>query len=282
MERHFQFTDRMKRIINFAKELALKSEDKVLLPAHLLLGCLQEKTGVLGEVTMQLDGYTLAEITERLYTHQKSHAPTKHDAVNIALTVEAKIALEKATDYMKHYNQIYLNEGHLIKVLLSLENIQSALPETLKLSLHHATKARDMISYLGDYKLPSLQFQSIRKASSVDKNNLVAFVKNHFSAEWANTIQKAFVMDSPTIYVAFDENQQLIGFAGFDINNGKKNHLGPMGVAKHNRIKGVGYALLHHCLHDMKKTGYDYAIIGGAGPMEFYEKACGAVLIPQG
>jgi len=47
-----------------------------------------------------------------------------------------------------------------------------------------------------------------------------------------------------------------------------------------NRTKGIGYELLHHCLKDMKEIGYEYAIIGGAGPIEFYEKACNAVVIP--
>jgi hypothetical protein len=30
----------------------------------------------------------------------------------------------------------------------------------------------------------------------------------------------------------------------------------------------------------MKDVGYEYAIIGGAGPFEFYETACKTVVIP--
>jgi hypothetical protein len=30
----------------------------------------------------------------------------------------------------------------------------------------------------------------------------------------------------------------------------------------------------------MKEIGYEYVIIGGAGPIEFYEKACNPVVIP--
>ncbi|WP_425454571.1 hypothetical protein [Gracilibacillus dipsosauri] len=39
-------------------------------------------------------------------------------------------------------------------------------------------------------------------------------------------------------------------------------------------------ALLHYCLKEMKEAGYEYAIIGQAGPIEFYEKACQARVIP--
>lgn len=52
-----------------------------------------------------------------------------------------------------------------------------------------------------------------------------------------------------------------------------------MGTAKNNRVKGVGRELLHRCLSDMKKIGYEYAIIGQAGPIEFYEHTCNAKLI---
>ncbi|WP_282172419.1 hypothetical protein [Cytobacillus firmus] len=34
-------------------------------------------------------------------------------------------------------------------------------------------------------------------------------------------------------------------------------------------------------LNNIKEIGYGYAIIGGAGPIEFYEKACRAVVIPS-
>jgi hypothetical protein len=30
----------------------------------------------------------------------------------------------------------------------------------------------------------------------------------------------------------------------------------------------------------MREAGYGYAVIGGVGPAEFYEKVCGATIIP--
>lgn len=52
-----------------------------------------------------------------------------------------------------------------------------------------------------------------------------------------------------------------------------------MGTAKHNCVNGVGKELLHHCLYSMKQDRYEYAIIGQAGPIEFYERSCNASLI---
>jgi predicted N-acetyltransferase YhbS len=45
------------------------------------------------------------------------------------------------------------------------------------------------------------------------------------------------------------------------------------------RGKGVGKALLLACMHGLHDEGYAYAIIGGAGPTEFYGKAVGAIPI---
>ena len=46
------------------------------------------------------------------------------------------------------------------------------------------------------------------------------------------------------------------------------------------RGSGLGKALLFKALEAMRDEGYAYAVIGGVGPREFYEKACGAFEIP--
>jgi predicted N-acetyltransferase YhbS len=69
----------------------------------------------------------------------------------------------------------------------------------------------------------------------------------------------------------------MLGFACYDTT--AKAFFGPTGVGEAARGKGVGTALLMLCLHDMLAQGYAYAIIGGAGPQDFYAKTCGAVAI---
>jgi hypothetical protein len=47
------------------------------------------------------------------------------------------------------------------------------------------------------------------------------------------------------------------------------------------RGKGVGKALLFECLHGLRELGYVYGIIGHAGPVDFYKKTVGAVVVPD-
>jgi hypothetical protein len=72
-------------------------------------------------------------------------------------------------------------------------------------------------------------------------------------------------------------NGRLAGFACYDAT--ARGFFGPTGVAEASRGKGIGLALLFHTLQAMKAQGYAYAIIGAAGPHEFYASAVGAVPI---
>jgi GNAT superfamily N-acetyltransferase len=73
--------------------------------------------------------------------------------------------------------------------------------------------------------------------------------------------------------------KELVGFACYD--TAALGYFGPTGVAETFQGKGIGKALLLTCLLEMKLIGYGYAIIGWAGPQEFYAKAVGAVAIPD-
>lgn len=69
----------------------------------------------------------------------------------------------------------------------------------------------------------------------------------------------------------------MIGFACYEATC--RNFFGPTGVGQEARGKGVGTALLLACMHAMKADGYAYAIIGSAGPVDFYAQTLGAVKI---
>jgi len=51
-------------------------------------------------------------------------------------------------------------------------------------------------------------------------------------------------------------------------------------VVDGERGRGIGSALLLSALHAQRALGYAYAIVGGVGPAQFYEKAVGAIPIP--
>jgi predicted N-acetyltransferase YhbS len=51
-------------------------------------------------------------------------------------------------------------------------------------------------------------------------------------------------------------------------------------VLESERGKGIGKELLVRSMIGLRELGYAYAIIGGAGPTDFYEKTLGAIPIP--
>ncbi|MEK4084464.1 GNAT family N-acetyltransferase [Psychrobacillus sp. FSL K6-1415] len=277
---NINFTNRMLSILRDAENEAHFQKLEVLQPIHLLIACLNEKTGVLGEISLKidLDRTTLkAKMKDTSYQHS-----TKSVFFNIRVTKEVINVMEIAINYMKRYNQVYVNEGHLLKALLTTNVVDSFLSdENRKIILSLGTTSRDMITHLGNYIVPEINTHLIRKVNKNEFTKLVHFIEKNFSNEWSKTIREAFLLSKPPIYIALDNNGDIVGFAAYDIYKNKKCYFGPMGVALSNRVNGIGYSLLHHCLKDMSDIGYEYAIIGDAGPIEFYEKACNAVVIPS-
>ena len=58
-----------------------------------------------------------------------------------------------------------------------------------------------------------------------------------------------------------------------------KGVFGPVGVREDRRGGGIGTALLLTCLHAMAGQRYAYAVIGWAGPAEWYARTVGATII---
>ena len=118
----------------------------------------------------------------------------------------------------------------------------------------------------------------IRRAQPFEITLVRSFVEEHFSVAWADEISVGFANKPVTIYIAVRE-KQIVGFAAYECT--RKTLFGPTGVAEIVRGRGVGKALLIVSLWGLKELGYVYGFIGGAGPVEFYEKAVGAILIPN-
>lgn len=137
------------------------------------------------------------------------------------------------------------------------------------------------------YALPPLEAEiaaqeakgiTIRRALPAEKLYVVKWVSQHFNMHWQGECDVAFSYLPPTCWIA-TENQQIVGFACYDTT--AKGFFGPTGVSEALRGRGTGKALLLICLHAMRWNGYGYAIIGGAGPVEFYQKAVGATVIEE-
>lgn len=123
----------------------------------------------------------------------------------------------------------------------------------------------------------SAQGIEVRRALAPEKHFVTAFIGQHFGAYWVSETEVAYASRPPSCWIATHEGR-CIGFACYDTT--AKGFFGPTGVDETYRGKGIGRALLLACLYDMRAQGYGYAIIGDAGPMDFYTKAVGAVAIP--
>ncbi len=118
----------------------------------------------------------------------------------------------------------------------------------------------------------------IRRAIPPEKHLALAWVERKFGVGWASECDKAFSNTPVSCFIAVTDGQML-GFACYDATC--PDFFGPTGVAEAQRLRGIGKALLWMSLRAMAELGYGYAVIGSAGPTAYYEKAVGAVAIPD-
>ncbi len=118
----------------------------------------------------------------------------------------------------------------------------------------------------------------IRRANTFEASKVAAFIEAHFSRNWADENAAAFARQPVTSFLAI-EDRAVVGFAAYDVT--RRAFFGPTGVAVSHRGRGIGKALLIASLWGLADMGYAYGIIGSAGPVEFYEKNVGAIVIPD-
>ena len=118
----------------------------------------------------------------------------------------------------------------------------------------------------------------VRRARTFEITPVRDFIKDNFSIAWADEISVGFANKPVTVFIATRAGR-VIGFAGYECT--RKAFFGPTGVAEDARGQGIGKALLMASLWGLRELGYVYGIIGAAGPVEFYQQAVGAILIPD-
>ncbi|HEV7346449.1 MAG TPA: GNAT family N-acetyltransferase [Devosia sp.] len=118
----------------------------------------------------------------------------------------------------------------------------------------------------------------IRVALPPETHIITDWVRRHFSGYWVSEVTAAMAHQPPGCLIATVDGQ-LVGFACHDAT--ARGYFGPTGVSETMRGKGIGLALFYHALMAMKAHGYGYAVIGSAGPVDFYVKAAGAMPIPS-
>jgi GNAT superfamily N-acetyltransferase len=118
----------------------------------------------------------------------------------------------------------------------------------------------------------------IRRAQPFEITPVRSFIEKNFSVAWADEVSVGFASKPVSVYIA-TVDQAIAGFAGYECT--RKAFFGPTGVTANLQGRGIGKALLLASLWGMRELGYVYGIIGRAGPVEFYEKAVGAIVIPD-
>jgi predicted N-acetyltransferase YhbS len=119
---------------------------------------------------------------------------------------------------------------------------------------------------------------SVRRARPWELSQVREFVGENFSQAWADEIAVGLVRQPVTVFVAQREGR-LLGFSAYECT--RKDFFGPTGVLESERGRGLGRALLLAALGGLRELGYAYAVVGGVGPAEFYERTVGARLIPD-
>jgi hypothetical protein len=116
----------------------------------------------------------------------------------------------------------------------------------------------------------------VRRALAPEKHIVTKWVHEQFSLAWASECEVAFTRQPLACFLA-TRGETLCGFGAYEATC--LNFYGPLGVSAEHRSAGLGVALLLAGLHAMRQEGYAYAIIGGAGPVDFFRTTIGAVLI---
>jgi GNAT superfamily N-acetyltransferase len=125
---------------------------------------------------------------------------------------------------------------------------------------------------LGGIEAPE---RGVRRPSHEESARVLEFVEREFGRIWRFEASKAFERELPQAVIA-EENGAITGFAVHDVNNRGLGFFGPTGVAKSMRGRGIGRDLLLASLADLRRLGYERAVIPWTDALEFYRKSAGA------
>ena len=118
---------------------------------------------------------------------------------------------------------------------------------------------------------------NIRRAQPFELTPVRRFVETNFSRGWADEISAGFARQPISVFISTID-REVVGFAAYECT--RRGFFGPTGVIPAAQGQGIGKALLLASLWALREMGYVYAIIGAAGPVHFYQKTVGAIVIP--
>lgn len=130
----------------------------------------------------------------------------------------------------------------------------------------------------------------IRLARATEGPFIAAWVQENSNASWGRACAVATQRDPISCFIAVEADaahvpehpydlrpETLLGFACYDVD--VRGTFGPIGVHPDRQEAGIGTALLLQSLHAMARDSYAYAVIGWAGPVDWYARTVGATVI---
>ncbi|HJT18400.1 MAG TPA: GNAT family N-acetyltransferase [Thermoanaerobaculia bacterium] len=112
--------------------------------------------------------------------------------------------------------------------------------------------------------------QAILPVQVSDREKVLAFIEKNFGAIWRFEAAKG------TTIFSVEDGGEIAGFSTHNANNHGLGWFGPTGVARSQRGRGLGRALLLASLADLQRLGYHRVVIPWTDAIEFYRKTCGA------
>ena len=113
----------------------------------------------------------------------------------------------------------------------------------------------------------------VQRVTESTRERVLAFVAKHFGNAWRFECENA---GSRLFFI--EHGSEIAGFAAHDANNRGLGFFGPTGVAEPMRGRGFGTLLLQASLADLRSIGYTRVVIPWTDAIDFYAKACGAVV----
>lgn len=121
----------------------------------------------------------------------------------------------------------------------------------------------------------------IKRPMAADKQKILSFVDENFHETgpgWVFECEVSLLRQPVSCFIA-EHEKQVIGFACYDAT--AKGFFGPIGVSVTHRKLKIGKVLMVRSLQAMHEEGYGYAVIGWVSSEAYYQKAVGAISIPD-
>ena len=141
----YNFTDRVRKVLQMAREEAARLHHEYVGTEHILLGLIREGEGVAAAVLTNLN-VDLEEISQKIEETVKKGKATAAAGPDLPYTSRAKKVLELAMSEARELNHSYVGTEHLLLGLLREEkgiaaqvltdqgvNLEQARAETLRL-----------------------------------------------------------------------------------------------------------------------------------------------------